>query len=187
VHSTDLNLSLEISFLRAEVKAFWILATIVVAVVLWATSAALGARMPWMWAGAALFLPLPRVVYAEWFELGVRAWNKCTRLVVIALQAFVLKVCYYLLFAAVGSVGSSLDRAQAGGDVSGWIARRNLAAGENRRTRSTLRQSAHGLFAAVQRPGSVWMIFLVPVVLLLRMLAHGQQDTAPSSSTYTLY
>jgi hypothetical protein len=185
--SINPRLSLAISFRRAEVRAFWMLATAALAATLWGAATMLGARMPWMWAAAAVALPLARLVYAEWFELGIRAWNKGTRLIAVALQRYVLKVSYHVLFAVVGRHCSSFDRASADRLMSCWIARVDEGPQPHRGAPSMPRQSAHGFFAAAQHRGSAWMIFIAPVVLLLRMLAHGQQDTAPSSSTYTLY
>jgi len=168
--------------------AFWILATGALTGVLGLSAAALGLRAPWAWGTAGVCVMLPGLVWTPWFELGVRAWNKGVRLSTAALRAYVLRVCYYLLFGAVSRAGSSLDLV-LGQEKSRWVpyprseqeSRDALAAERGTGGRN------HGLVAFAGRPGNAWEIFLLPVVLLLRLLREGQQESAPSASSYTLY
>ena len=68
-------------------------------------------------------LLLPGLVWRPWFEMAVRAWNKGVRRCAVTLRAYVLKVGYYLLFAAVGRTGSSLDLVLRDPEISRWIPR----------------------------------------------------------------
>src|SRR5688500_12056990 len=102
--------TLRLSFRRAEVAAFWALGTVSVAMLSGAAAAALGARSPWAWAAAAgVALLVPRLFWAPWFETGVWFWNGSVRHAAAALRHYVLVISYYVLFAAVGRSGSSLE------------------------------------------------------------------------------
>ena len=87
------------------------------------SSGLLGARAPWAWGVGGVGLLLPGLVWRPWFEIGVRTWNKGVRRCAVILRAYVLKVGYYLLFAAVGRTGSSLDLELREAEISRWIPR----------------------------------------------------------------
>jgi hypothetical protein len=157
-------LSLTVAFRRAEMKAFWILTTAMLSVALGLASAALGVRAPWAWGAVGLCLPLPGLVWPQWFEIGIRAWNKGVRVSAALLRTYVLKVCYYLLFGAASRTGSSLDLVLGKDEVSRWIPR-----------------ARHD-----PTPGA-WTVCLRPVLLLLLLLRDEAQESAPPTSTYTLY
>jgi hypothetical protein len=191
VPSTNVQPSLTIALRRAEIKAFWIVLVIFLSVALGLGSAALGARLPLIWAAAALIVLLPGLVWRQWFEMGVRGWNKGIRLAATAMRAYVMKVCYYLLFGLVSKTGSlSLDPVLGSPKASRWIPRaRPLASPQDQGALAAGDESwGQGLFAfARTSPSKVWMITLLPVLLLLKVLRDEEQDSAPPLSTYTLY
>jgi hypothetical protein len=144
--------------------AFWILTSVLLSLGLGLAAAALGARAPWAWGIGGLCLPLPGFVWPQWFEIGIRAWNKGVRVCAAVLRTYVLNVCYYVLFGAVSRAGSSLNVVRLNPEMSGWIPR-----------------------AQNDPAPGVWSAGLWPVLLLLRVLNDEAQDSAPPSGTYTLY
>jgi hypothetical protein len=166
--------------------AFWMLTTALLSTGVGLAAAALGARAPWVWAAAGLCVPLPGLVWSQWFEMGIRAWNKGARLAAAGLRAYALKVCYYVLFSMVSRSGSSLALALRTGEASRWI-RRGDPASYDPLPPTVGNGWAQGLLASARQPGNRWTICLLPIVLLLLVLRDDQPDSTPSSSTYTLY
>jgi hypothetical protein len=188
VPSTSPLASLTISFRRAEMTAFWILTTAIVSVALGLASAAFGGRAPWAWGAAGLSLLLPGLVWPQWFEFGIRVWNKSVRLTAAVLRKYVLKVVYYVLFGAVSRTGSSLDLELRATEVSRWIPRaEDYSAFHDDPSLGTREERAHGLNTLPRRPGQAWRVCLQPALLLLKLLRDEAQESVPSSSTYTLY
>lgn len=180
---------LQIGFRRAEIVAFWTVATAVFFLVLGLTAKTLGSTAPLSWAASGIVVLFPGIVWRPWFEFGVRGWNKVVRGLTAAMRAYVLKVCYYVVFNAVGQAGSALDLA-ARDDVSRWI-RRNKRSGEGfgflHRTGSAAGGHEQSLLALAGSPGRAWLVCLMPVVMLLMLLRDEAQDSSLPSSTYTLY
>jgi uncharacterized membrane protein len=187
MHSTDAPLT--ISFRRAEIRALWLVSTVALAFILVAAAAALGSTVPSVWAAGALVVLVPGLVWSQWFEIGVRAWNKGVRLITGLLRAYTLGVCYYVLFTSVSLAGSSLGLGLGRRKISCWIPRAKREATLDKRTALDPRDGwSTELLALARRPGNRWMVCLLPVVLLLHLLREDRQESAlPSSSTYTLY
>ncbi len=179
-----------LGFRRADVVAFWILATATLSLAIWGTTHWLGVRSAWAFglAGAAAVL-VPGLVWRPWFEAGVESWNRVARFMIRAVRKYTLLVSYYLLFAALGRAGSSLDISPGRPRGSNWLplpdenkrSARNgvvssLSAEEHQTLRSWLRAGHH-----------TWAWCLLPITTLLLLLKDEQKDAAPSSSTYTLY
>jgi hypothetical protein len=180
---------LTVAFRRADICAFWIVTTVVLSLVLGTAAYMFGAPMPSAWAIVALAAPLPGLVWRRWFELGVRVWNKVVLSSRAPLRAYVLKIGYYLLFAAVGRTGSSLDVARRGAEVSRWIGRprQKPEAGDCHRSTAGDGWWGRELLASARRPGNAWQVCLLPIVLLLLVLRDDGYESALPSSTYTLY
>ena len=189
VHVPAPDRPLTIAFRRAEVRAFWVLTTAALSLVLTFSAAAAGARVPWAWGIVALALPLPALIWPPWLEFGVRAWNKVVRSGAALLRPFVLRVGYYLLVAAVGRTGSSMDLGSRSAGASRWISRsrHDLAFGDCDRQAAADGSPAGEFFAPVRSLGKGWQLCLIPVLLLLVMLRDEGQESAVPSSTYTLY
>jgi hypothetical protein len=181
--------ALTISFRRAEMTGFWILTAAIISLVLGLSAAAFGAPMPLVWGAAGLCSLLPGLVWPQWFELGVRAWNKGVRLTAAVLRGYVLRVGYCLLFGAVSRTGSSLEIALGTPGLSRWIPRsRSDRAFDDRGPLAAADEWwGHGLLTFARRPGRGWVVCLLPVVLLLIVLGDEGQESGPPSGTYTLY
>lgn len=157
----------------------------------------LGSRAPWAWAVVGLVPALPGLIWPVWFELGIRAWNKGTRLTAAALRGYVLKIGYYLLFAAIGRTGSSLQLLRAQNEVSRWVPRNRDDPTVAHRGRLTVGGADPGsggwgpglveLLRSSGGAGKAWTVCLMPMLLLLLVLRDEDQEHQPPSSTYTLY
>jgi hypothetical protein len=181
--------SLKIGLRRADVGAFWVLLTSVVSLALVVVASALGAHTPWAWGLAGLCLALPRLVWSPWFEMGVRAWNKGVSLSLPVLRAYVLRVCYYLLFGPLSRGGAGLGLALATSEASRWIPRERHDAsfGDRDRVSSAGGWWGRELLNGAKNPGKAWTVCLLPVVMLLLVLRDEAQESAVPSNTYTLY
>jgi hypothetical protein len=181
--------SMTLGHRRAEVAAFWIVFTPAVMTAVGLLVWALGLNWPAVWALAGFLILLPRLFRSDWFELGVRGWNRGVGIIAALLRGYVLRVCYFLFLAVTSASGSALRRGQGVSGASGWIPRslRDLpmdvmtpgASGPELRMREL--PGAGGKWA------NAWMVLLKPFVVLLRLLRAETRDSAPPSSTYTLY
>jgi hypothetical protein len=173
---------LTISYRRAEMIGFWIIAVLLLSLAVALTTWLVGVDRPVAWAaGACAAALLPRVVSDRWFATGVRVWNGIVRRTAAVLRVYVVAVCYYTLFTALGLKASG-RRAQHPRTGSWWLARET----------HSLRVRPHtaedrGLAASAGRLGNAWMLWLAPVVFLLEVLGDDHVRTAPPASTYTLY
>jgi hypothetical protein len=184
VPSTSVVPSLRLSFRRAEKTAFWMVATGILALVVWLLAAVFGTQRPWAWAAvAAAGILLPRLLSPQYFEFGIRAWNKLMRVLAPALRAYVLRVTYVLLIAGVARTGSSFDLTARSGQRSMWVPRGAVA---SRGIHRQLPDEAPWYRAAARGSGW-WTMCLLPVVLLLRVLENEELEDTPPSATYTLY
>jgi hypothetical protein len=172
--------SLSVSYRRAEMIGFWFVALALLALAAGAGSWLAGADRPHVWAaGACVAALLPGIVSAPWFETGVRAWNAVVRHSVKLLRGYVVAVCYYTLFLALG--WSESRRGARPRPGSRWLPR------ERPELVSTTTAADGGLFATARRPGNAWMVWLAPVVFLLDVLGDDRVRSVPPGSTYTLY
>jgi hypothetical protein len=162
------------------------LATGILALAVWVLAAAFGAWRPWAWgAGAAAGVLLPRLLSPQYFELGIRVWNKLMRVLAPALRAYVLRVTYSLLIAAVGRTGSSFHAATPESQRSMWVPWSAGISHEADARRALLEDASW--YRAAARGSGWWTMCLLPVVLLLRVLKNEELEDTPPSATYTLY
>ncbi len=176
-------------FRRADVIAFWILATSMVAFVIWVTAAWLEVRRGWAFglAGAGVALA-PGLFLGTWYEAGIEAWNRIAHFMTRVARKYALIITYYVLFTALGRAGSSLDIATRPPRHSKWLPLPN----ENQRAAvgdvpSATSEEYQSLWRWSRTGRRRWVWCLMPVMALLLLLKEAEQDIAPPSSTYTLY
>jgi hypothetical protein len=156
--------TLTLSFRRAEVTGFWIVAVAAAIATAALIARALDASM--LWATSGVLILAPRVVSRYWFAFGIVAWNRLVSSSLPPLRSYVLKVCYYVMFGVMRFAGSSLEQPFAYREAP--AASRWLRRGEN------------------LRPGR-WTVWLQPVLVLLTVLGDQRPQSGPPSGTYTLY
>ena len=179
--------ALTITFRRAESTAFWILTIALVSGGLSVLSAVSGAARPWVWAAGGLLALAPALLWPQFLDIGIRAWNKGMRLCAAALRVYALWISYYLLFGSVSRVGSSLHVGPSGSTASQWISRTQFGPPLRERAMSSNAELQQGLLAFARTSGRLWSLCLLPLMLLLTLLAEEVEPTMPSSSSYTLY
>jgi hypothetical protein len=179
-----------VSYRRADTAAFWVLGIALLVVSTAAVAAALSAPAPWAWGAAAAALALaPALVRENWFEIGVGLWNLGVGRVAAWLRGYTLLVVYYLLLPAVGTAGSGLERRRPSPGASLWAARSRPDAGppftvvQARDDRGWQRR----LLSWAASSGNRWVAAMLPLLVLLLVVRDEHQDSAPPSSTYTLY
>jgi len=174
---------------RAEVAAFWIVFTTSLMTAIGLLVWALGLNWPAVWALAGLLILLPRLFRSDWLELGVRGWNKGAGSIATMLRGYVLRVCYFLFLAVTSSSGSELRRGPGVLGESGWVPRplRDLPMDVITLRASELELRMRDLPGGGVKGANAWMVLLKPFVVLLRLLRAEARDSAPPSSTYTLY
>jgi hypothetical protein len=182
MRSTEIAL-LTLRYRRAEVAAFWTLATVVLCLLIAGIAAIAGA--PSRWGAAGLGVLLPGVFTPAWFDLGVRAWNKITLVTAHLLSAYVTRVSYYVLFGALA--GAAFRRpvvSATGADTSRWVARLQHDV-RSRLLASERHERQLGAFPADR--AHLWAFSLAPALLLLKLLGDEREPDGPPSGTYTLY
>ena len=190
--STNTAPSLRLTFRRAERIAFWFLAAALLDMVVWVLAVLAGAQRPWLWgAVAAIAVLAPGALTSQYFDLGIRAWNKLMRVLTPVLRAYVLRVMYFLLI-VVGLTASSFHvthpgvrrSAHPGVRRSMWVLRNDGAPGVGQR--EAWLQEAPSYRAAAARVQ--WIVFMVPAVSLVKVLGSKElKGETPPSATYTLY
>jgi hypothetical protein len=148
-----------LSYRRAEVTAFWI-----VAVAIGIATAALIARaldVSPLWAASGAVILAAGAVSRYGFDVGIVAWNELVTRTLPPLRAYVVRVCYYVMFGVIRFGGSSLGHEPI--QTSRWVSRSERPS-----------------------PGR-WLVCLQPVLLLLTVLADQRPQSGPPSGTYTLY
>jgi hypothetical protein len=152
---------------------FWIVMAMLAGAIAGTWAVVEGARAPWAWGlAAAAVLLAPGLLWPPWFERGVWVWNGCTRRGATVLRSWVLTVCYFTVVALVGRAGSPMSTSTRG---PRWT---RLEIDPAREARDVL---------ALCRWEHRWALALVPVLALLAVLSEDQSESAPPSSTYTLY
>jgi hypothetical protein len=180
--------SLRLSYRRADVAAFWMVSTTLVFAGAAAIANAIGAAYPLAWGGTAgALMLLPGLLGSRWFEAGIWVWNGVNRRSAAYVRRYVSAVCYYTLFAAVGRSGGALAPAAGAPHASGWSARPDRGRHGNVERTSNRLQWYGSILATARNRRNAWVLWLAPVVFLLALFRDEFLESAPPSSTYTLY
>jgi hypothetical protein len=176
--------SLRLSYRRAEVVPFWILATFVLSLALGFVCFLFGSASPWAWAAAGgAGLLLPGLFWAPWWQSGIWFWNGVLRRSAIVLRLYVLAVCYHTVVVAVSRLSPRIDLLMPHAGATGWRRR------EERDVQPVpdLSEWYDGLYACARNPRNAWVLCLLPPLFLLILLREEHFESAPPGSTYTLY
>jgi hypothetical protein len=192
VPSTNTAPPLRLTFRRAERIAFWLLAAALLDVVVWVLAVLVGAQRPWMWGAVAAVGALAAgSLTSNYFDLGIRAWNKLMRVLTPVLRVYVLRVMYFVLI-VVGLTASSFHVAPPGVRRSAppgvrrsmWVLRNDGVPGAGQRE-AGLEEAPSYRAAAGRVP---WIVFMLPAVALVKVLRDKElTGNTPPSATYTLY
>jgi hypothetical protein len=177
---------------RAYVISFWFVLTSLMAMGALAAGLAAGLSAAWVWAlGVAFLFLLPGLFTARYFNLGISAWNRATSLTFRVLRKAAMRLCFYIIFPLLQHSGTSMGlelpgSAQGAAEKSNWHIHNEAA---RRAMKDAVRGEAwfSGLFRHGRTTGNWWLLSLVPLIFTLTLMGEEVQETAPPTSTYTLY
>jgi hypothetical protein len=172
---------------RAHVAAFWIVALFLLALLSLAAALALDLPNPLIWPLGTVAIALaPGAVRDEWFDLVVRVWNRGTRILFRLLRRLTMRLAFRTIFVLLGRdelplelrphARTSMWRERPGRAAAGPVFQGTASTGWCRDLVRYARQTGNGSLLAV-----------VPFVVTLMLLGEELEDTAPPTSTYTLY
>ena len=124
------------------------------------------------------------LLYRAWNELATR-WAACARVTLMT-------ICYYIVFVAVGRMGSSLSLERVQEAPSTWVPRITLPpatyGSQSRVPNGALAQKGWipNFFSWAARSGNLWACGLLPFLVLLSALATEQERRVPDN-IYTLF
>jgi hypothetical protein len=104
-----------------------------------------------------------------------------------------MRICYYIIFVAVGRSGSSLSLAYPSSPKSLWLPRGTLApsAYVSQHGGTTMAFPEKGWMAAflswASQSGNVWAFSLLPFFILLAALQIDQKKSHLPTNIYTLF
>jgi hypothetical protein len=175
---------------RAQLRAFWLLQSACATLLVTIAGGLLGGRR-YLWLGivAAVLFWLcgfwrPSVVASVY-----GAWERCAEWYAKAARSLVLKICYYVVFAAVGRVGSRIERDSGNGSL--WLRRSTLPA-EAYASQcdvplpASSRSWAISYLAWARASGNFWAAGLLPFLILIAALDTSENNAYPAA-IYTLF
>jgi hypothetical protein len=149
-------------------------------------------RTAWVWGlGVAVLMLLPGLFTRRYFNLGISAWNHGTRVLFRVLRNVALRLCFYITFPLLQRSGTAMDLVPPGvsegaNNQTNWHIHTSAA---KRAMRDAVRGEAwlSDLIRHARATGNWWLLSLVPLVFTLILMGEEVQDSAPPTSTYTLY
>ena len=168
---------------RAWLRAFWLVQSAVIAVLLWAVLVAIG--RPSVGAlGVFVALALPGWIWPRALEKPYRAWNLVVRRFAELASAIVTRVCIWFVFPAAGMVGSQMKMKPGDAAGFGW-APRDVSDGA---TPTPQRSDWLASFLAwSRRADNGWSVALLPFLTLLALLEEDPEEETLEHDVYTLY
>ena len=141
----------------------------------------------------ALVLALPGLRWPRVIARPYRAWNTLARCFGRAARLWLMGICYYIIFVAVGRTGSALSLAHPPPTASLWVPRGTLTAGAygSQHGAATAVSPEQGWAAAfltwAAQSGNVWAVFLLPFFALLTALQDDRHKSNFPANIYTLF
>jgi len=181
-------LSLPIQDRRVVLRSFWAVIGIVSGGGLWLLGSLVHVPLAWALGLAAFFavLAVPflnenlaRRLYHAWNNRIAGSVSKCA-------TAILLRICLFVIFAAVGRTGSRFAFGPKASHTM-WLAKKS---GDDAGKDLLLWQGTPGwirsYFSWAFRSGNSWAVVLIPFLVLLRMVSVEQQRTS-EGNIYTLF
>ncbi len=168
---------------RAWLRAFWLVQSAGIALLLWAALVASGRPS----VGALVVFVVLAVtgwVRPRALEKLYRAWNYSVRRFAAIASAIVTRVCIWGVFPAAGMAGSQMKMKPDEAAGFGW-APRDLSDGA---TPTPQRSDWLASFLAWSRRGdNGWSLALLPFLSLLALLEEDPEEETLEHDVYTLY
>ena len=188
-----LTLSLPSRPNRQLLRSFW-LAISVISGLVGAGAAWLAGLDAWVLVGLGVIFVLvtPGMARPRAVSLPYRIWNSLAQGYARTTRLFLMGICFYTVFLAVGRTRSGLWLRQPDPTTSTWLPRAVFPA-SSYGARSTSQGDARhgwlrGLFSwSIRSKNNAWAISLAPFLVLYRMLDFEEAESEAPSDIYTLY
>jgi len=188
---TDAMIALPYPVTRICLRSFWSLICLFAGVligVLWPLPLSVGSFG--LGIILALTLALPGLLWPFLVSVPYRVWNKLAREFARWTRPLIIGICY-VIFIAVGRMGTSLRLAPPTSTESRWVTRRTLAPATYVSQYSVpLKESSQKwiptFLSWAVHSGNLWACCLLPFLVLLSVVKTDQEDIFPAD-IYTLF
>ena len=175
---------------RAWLRSFWLAVSLVGGLFTGALLACL-ASPRWVAMGgvAAVVLAVPGLLWPRLVSLPYRVWNKLAREFARYAGLWLMAICFYIIFVAVGRVGSSLALLPSP-TGSLWTAReaQEREGWQGIRPEESLRKGWIAAFISwAARSGNWWACCLLPFLMMLAAFESEPETNGLPTSIYTLF
>jgi hypothetical protein len=176
---------------RAYAISFWFVLTLLIAMGIWVVGFAAGLPAAWAWALPAALILIPGLFRRRYFYLGISVWNHGTRLLFRILRHAAMRMCFYITFPLLSRSGTSMDLIPPGS--KGGKAEKSTWHIHTEDAQHAMRDAVRGeawlsdLIRHARTTGNWWLLSLVPLIFTLSLMGEEAKETAPPTSTYTLY
>jgi hypothetical protein len=187
-------LTLPVPLHRARLMSFWLVLCVV--------GALLFGGIAWRyfspgWAAVTVGILLGCAIIGLWSPRLIfrpyRLWNKLAAILAYYLRLWLMGICFYLVFVAVGQTGSSFPLRASRTGPSCWVKRAPPAScAPDRWAGHTIevfpRQSwGRDFYTWTMQTGNWWALCLLPCLFLIALLESEEEESAFPASMYTLF
>lgn len=179
---------------RAWLMSFWLAISLCSGLLIGLLSALL-ISPPWFGIGVmlALVLACPGLLWPQAIARPYAVWNRRARYFGRAAHLWLMGICFYIIFVAVGRTGSSLRLAHPPPTTSLWVPRGTLAPSaygsqHGASDGASLQKGWIATFLSwAVRSGNFWALSLLPFFILLSALQIDQKKSNFPANIYTLF
>jgi hypothetical protein len=130
----------------------------------------------------------PRLIFRPY-----RLWNKLAAILAYYVRLWIMGVCFYLVFVAVGRTGSPFPIGKSRTVPSRWVKRALQAsyasekcAGQSIEV-SPPQSWGRDFYTWTMQTGNWWALCLLPCLFVLALLESEEEESAFPASMYTLF
>jgi hypothetical protein len=139
-----------------------------------------------------LVVAIPGLLQPQIASLPYRTWNKLGHTLAYHVQQWLLLLCFYLVFIAVGRAGSLLRLSRPRDTKSHWLSRENQSAMYGSSHSITIEQSPHRHWISLFLKWAIgtnnwWACCLLPFLLLCAAVESEREENTVSDGIYTLF
>ncbi len=189
-----MTIALPVQANTAWLKGFWLAVSLGIGLLISVLLLIIG---PPKWValgpGVAVGIALPGLLRPQLILTQYKVWNRLVNAYIRYASAFVLLIVFYVMFVAVGRIGSTLVLTPPNGATSMWVPMKShtrpehSAAGKGLRNRSSIRGWIWAYRAMASESRNWWTLSLIPFTLLLSALQSEREHASFPESIYTLY
>ena len=187
-------MTLPVPLHRARLMSFWLVLCVACAIlfggIAWSCcSLGWSAVVVVVMLGCAIIgLWSPRLIFRPY-----RLWNKLATILAYYARLWLMGICFYLVFVAVGQTGSSFPLGGPQTVSSRWVKRAPQASsaparGAGQTIEVSPRQSwVRDFYTWTMKTGNWWALCLLPCLFVLALLESEEEESAFPASIYTLF